>query len=568
MPAPLGVQKTSSAKFSTLVIALTICRNIWCRQAFTVNARERELLEIFGIEQDPRECPQCRHWRRAMFKGRVAFHRRKSSKSGVEFISCYPAEAPFPVYTLQEWWADDWDPTQFGASIDLEDAFFPQFKKLYLNVPKAGSLNNKTENCEYSVYATDSKNAYYSDVVAHSQDIYYCENITGHCEMLCDCLRCSECGGLYECVECQACRDSSFLLSCSTSWECHYCFDCIGCHHCLFSYNRRNASYLFENRQLTPVEYEDVRARVVDGSAPTQEECRGKWKALLKKASWPALRMVLCEACTGNALAHCCGCRDCYNCVNSEDCHHSVELGASELTRSNLDVTMGGTSELVYNTILHGASNYFVRMCLRCRGSTNLTYCIDCFSCQDCFGCTGLRRKRYCILNREYSPQEYYSTQSALIEQMKEAGEWGEFFPADISLYGYNLSMAMNYFPLSREEALARGSQWDDGPQTQNVSDGEASSEAPAGEDEALCCERSARRFRITSKELAFYRRRQLPLPRLHPDLRMNERRALLLPWRVWRRECSSCGLEIDAAFDREDKRRVLCSTCYDRLFS
>ena len=38
---------------------------------------------------------------------------------------------------------------------------------------------------------------------------------------------------------------------------------------------------------------------------------------------------------------------------------------------------------------------------------------------------------------------------------MKMTGEWGEFFPHEMSPFGYNETVAAEYFPLTRKEALS-----------------------------------------------------------------------------------------------------------------
>ena len=43
---------------------------------------------------------------------------------------------------------------------------------------------------------------------------------------------------------------------------------------------------------------------------------------------------------------------------------------------------------------------------------------------------------------------------------MKADGEWGEFFAPSLSPFGYNETIAHEYFPLSQQEALARGYTW------------------------------------------------------------------------------------------------------------
>ena len=43
---------------------------------------------------------------------------------------------------------------------------------------------------------------------------------------------------------------------------------------------------------------------------------------------------------------------------------------------------------------------------------------------------------------------------------MKQTEEWGEMIPITESVYGYNESMANDYFPLNKEQAIAKGWKW------------------------------------------------------------------------------------------------------------
>ena len=81
-------------------------------------------------------------------------------------------------------------------------------------------------------------------------------------------------------------------------------------------------------------------------------------------------------------------------------------------------------------------------------------YSDSCSSSNHLFGCIGLRNKSYCILNKQYTKEEYEVLVPRIIEHMMKTGEWGEFFPATLSPFGYNETVAMEYFPLSREAVL------------------------------------------------------------------------------------------------------------------
>jgi CxxC-x17-CxxC domain-containing protein len=79
----------------------------------------------------------------------------------------------------------------------------------------------------------------------------------------------------------------------------------------------------------------------------------------------------------------------------------------------------------------------------------------------------------------------------------------------------------------------------------------------------AIQCEVTKRPFKIVSQELEFYRRMELPVPRLHPDERHRRRLALRNPRRLWKRTCQKCGKEMETTYAPERPETVYCEECY-----
>lgn len=50
---------------------------------------------------------------------------------------------------------------------------------------------------------------------------------------------------------------------------------------------------------------------------------------------------------------------------------------------------------------------YNCDFCQDCVNSRDCEHCYDCHGCENCFGCVGLRKKKFHILNRSYSPEKY-----------------------------------------------------------------------------------------------------------------------------------------------------------------
>lgn len=546
------------------------CTNPWCQARFEVFPEDREMLQKFDCPE-PVMCPDCRHQQRAMFSPQMTFYRNTSALSGEPIITVYHPSHSYKVFAVKEWWGDAWDALTYGRPFDFSRPFFPQFEELYREVPKMANQNENCENCEFSYACGNAKNAYYSRTVFRSEDVYYSMFITGYNEWIIDCIRCYRSSDLYECIQCQQCYESFYLFRCSETRDSHFCIDCRGCSECLFCSNIRNKSYHVRNQSVSKEEYKKIKAATIDGRHSSLLKNLATFSEVYAHSIFPNLYLDNCEDCVGDALTNCSHCFECYFCHNCDHCRYCWTLSPSEKQVSSMDMTMGGIGELVYNCTQPGGENYFLRMCVVCRKSHNLTYCIDCFSCRDCFGCTGLKHKEYCILNRQYGRSEYEVLVPKIINHMKNVGEWGAFFPTRTTPFAYNESMAMFYLPLAKEEALRRGWRWEEPPEYHSVEGAMDTTILPDSINEVsddLCtkvlrCKEAGRPFRIIPQELTFYRRIRLPLPRVHPDVRMARRRAMLNPYRLFDRSCAKCTRPIRTSYAPERPEIVYCEQCY-----
>jgi hypothetical protein len=66
-----------------------------------------------------------------------------------------------------------------------------------------------------------------------------------------------------------------------------------------------------------------------------------------------------------------------------------------------------------------------------------------------------LKDKEYCILNKQYTKEEYEKIVSDIISYMIQTSERGEYFPVWTSSYAYNKSDAQSWYPLTKEQALS-----------------------------------------------------------------------------------------------------------------
>lgn len=199
----------------------------------------------------------------------------------------------------------------------------------------------------------------------------------------------------------------------------------------------------------------------------------------------------------------------------------------------------------------------------------DIQYCDHCFNSKYLFGCVGVRNGSYCILNREYEKNEFLALRAKIIEHMRETGEYGEFFPASLSPYGYNETTANDYYPLTANDAIAQGFQWSryvapppDAKRTLVSCDVPDDIHSTSDQliDSVILCEVSGKPYRINAQELALYRRLAVPVPTVHPDIRAQARLKMRNSRTLKKTECGSCKSQIVST-----REQVLCKDCYHR---
>ena len=187
------------------------------------------------------------------------------------------------------------------------------------------------------------------------------------------------------------------------------------------------------------------------------------------------------------------------------------------------------------------------------------------------FGCVGLTHKEYCIFNKKYSKEDYQQLKDKIIEHMKSTGEWGEYFPPETSAFGYNETLANDYFPLTKEQVKSKGWQWCDfAPDIKadkTISAGRLPDDIKDLPDDilnwAIICEITNKPFKIIAQELDFYRKHNLPIPRRHPDQRHCDRLKLKQPYKLFNRKCDKCLSAIKTTYSPDRLEKVYCESCY-----
>ncbi len=496
-------------------------------------------------------------------------YRRTCDKTKKEIISAYPPESPFTVYRNDIWWGDSWDALTYGRAFDFVKPFFVQYEELQKVVPREGTSVFRSENCDYNSHIRDSKNCYMNSLIATSEDTHFSYWIENGKDVI-DCMLTNASTLSYECVDCDKCYDVTSLEESRNCNDCHFCFQLTGCDHCLLSSNLANRSYYLRNAPCTKEEFAAAKTALLCGSYAKWKDARAEYLRMREASVHRALHNLNCENVIGDHMYNAKNCLRCFDGHDAEDCTQSISMADTKDIISCYSAGWPRCEQIYFSAVSRGSID--LAFCRYTFFGNNLRYCDSCISCKHCFGCIGLRHKEYCILNTQYTKEEYEKLVPQIIDHMGKTGEWGEFFPPHTMPFSYNESAAQDYLPLSENEARKMGFTWRDTPEEIPVAKRVITAASlPDNIDDmsddllqsAIQCEKSGKPFKIVKQELDFYRRMRLPLPRLHPTERHRSRMARRNPYQLWIRKCTKCGQDTWTTYAPERPEMVACEECY-----
>ncbi len=527
----------------------------------------------------PTLCPECRSRRRMIWRNERCLYTRPCGLCKKNKVSMFKTETDIHAYCHDCFYGDGWDALTYGRDYDFTQSFFVNMEHLLHDVPLMmlyqSGLN---ENCEFTNYfGPDSRNCYLIYNSGRDEDCSYSRGLieSKFCldmligngnQFCCECVNASDCYSVFFSQNVAQCKESAILFNCR---RCTHCFGCT---------NLVQKEYHLFNEPCTPEEFSAHMSQLQ--SASFVAEMRKKLAVLERNCIHRENNNINAENCTGDYLTSSKKCEDCYESKGSEDCKR---LLCSKLCKDSQDLFgFGYDSQLLYESVGSGLSTQVVFSWI-CETSNDSYYCMQCASLDHCFGCVSLRHKKYCIFNKQYTKEEYEELVPKIIEKMRatplrssdgsSAGqEWGEFLPWSMSPFAYNETVAQEFLPLTKKEALGYGFHWNDAPPpvpaaTKTIPASSLPDSLTDVPDDilnwAITCEKTEKPFKLTKQELDFYRTHHLPVPHFHPDERHRLRMALRNPCKLWSRTCAKCQKKIQTTYAPDRPEIVYCEECY-----
>ena len=520
-------------------------------------------------------------------------------------MSMYPPEDKIKVYCPKCWWSDDWDGTEYAMDYDPARPFLEQVKELSEKTPFVAleSLYTSLKNSSYSNALAWSKDCYQIFWADYCESVYY-SSVLNNVKYSLDCLRAKDSELCYESIGITKCYNSFFSQECDACVDVWFSRNCYNCMNCVGCANLRGESYRIFNEKYTKEEYqkeiEKMGLKTFSGIKKARERARSFWKTQPVKCH-QGLKNINS---TGSYVTNCKNVNDSFLMREGEDIKYSQYLQVPKNKDCYDASAWGDNMELHYETVLCGDNSYNIKFSSDCwPNCRNLEYCMTMFSCSDCFACVRLKKKQYCVFNKQYTKAEY----EILVEKIKKhmdampfvdkkgrVYKYGEFFPIEYCPFGYNNTTSIQYFSMTKEKALQNGYPWIEVPHgeykiTKKATELSDSIENVTDEilQEIIECENCQNAYRILENEFLFYKKENLPIPHLCNECRFERRIQDRLKLQLYERSCSCagatdetgkykntakhvhgdapCGEEFKTGYSPDRPEIIYCEKCYQQ---
>lgn len=292
--------------------------------------------------------------------------------------------------------------------------FLKELQRLIYSSPKPPMTILFSERCDngnYIYYSKNLDNCF--DAVKCADSAYLYDSFM--CANSFDCDYAVECELCYESVDPFKSFNCIYLDYCSRMQDAYYCYNCNNCHDVFGCVSLKNKSFCIFNRQLSEDAYRTMVKKYL--ALPSN-----KALAMLEelKATHPITQThgVHNENSQfGNYIHYCKNCFYCFDAAYNEDCGYLYDSFSG--CKRCYDMTYAAEyMELSYE-IIDSVSSFNCDHLADCKNCVDSSYLFHCFDVKNSLGCVALQHKEYCILNRQFTKEDYERISKPLLDELR-----------------------------------------------------------------------------------------------------------------------------------------------------
>jgi hypothetical protein len=341
---------------------------------------------------------------------------------------------------------------------NLERSFFENYKKLMKSVKLPHMVNFFwSENSEYADVVNTSKNVYLSTIViSECENIFYSIAVKDNSSNVFNSLMVNvNNDNIYFSswvVESYKVFYSRYITNSNNVW---FSTNLVWCSECIDCSDLDNRSYCIWNTQYEKSEYEKKKEEVLRQKNRFDE----KYKNL--SLHWKSIDS---DNVSGNFIVSSQDIEDWHYVNNVSGWRNLLFTWWKDGNENMYDIFNGWapiTNDAYWvNGIANGSENVYIWANLP--ACNNVFYSFFLQWCSYCIWCIWLKNKSYCILNKQYTKEEWEELADKIFAQMDDDGILWDFFPWELNPFYFNDTMAWILWDFTKEEVEAEWYMWRD----------------------------------------------------------------------------------------------------------
>lgn len=568
------------------IINISICK--YCSDSFPLYDLEKTILDMEWFSY-PDFCPTCRFRMMYTYINDKHLYNRKSTKTGENIVSVISDDYEWIVLKAEDYKQMILNDEFLNFKSDIWNNIFTEFKNQYKLFPKPSKLiYPELENAEFTSHSGWAKNIYMSFwVFVNVENIFNSFYVFYDCRNVFSSYYIIKSSNIYDSWLINSSFEISFSYNIKDSSNLIFCRNMQNSFECMFCCNQINSKYKIYNKQYSKPEYEIIKKSIL------QKMSNYFWFKILENEYRIFLNSNLIEVSSNIVNSESVVWEKVSNSKNSinvyniwdtvENCVNLIESGGWKNIINSVACWLN--SENIIWSCSAWVNSYWVYFCFACvENCNNIYYCVDLESCNECMFCFWLKNKKYYIFNKKYSKEQYFQEKEKIILEMKIKWNWGDFLWFDFSYFPYNDTLSYDFFKVHSvinfdwtvtlidknakwivtifENKFISNAELDlwgeekiqikwrtkdkeiNIPEWINVILPWEKIDYNNSEDillKAIICEISWRPFKLIKAELDYIMKKWFPIPRIHPELRLEKLISIRPIWQlfVWKSDKS-----------------------------
>lgn len=288
-------------------------------------------------------------------------------------------------------------------------AFYQEYQKLLASRPKESNTLLNSEESDYGDLIVNCKKVYYGFDTTQCEDSFYQYDAYKNKNCI-DTSFTAESELCHQATDSHQCYNCTEILSCGQLQNCAYSYLCTNCQDCFGCVNLYQQRFCFFNTQLTEGEYKEKVAKYVATKTP-QEIWAEVNKLRLSFPRSPRIESQNKKTDYGDYIYFNKDCYYIFDATRNVDCGYIYN---SHRNKNSYDQTYCMENELCYELVdsIKSYNSAYAKGIEQC---TNVLFGRDLINCMDCLGCADLKNEKYCILNKQYTPEEYEKEKQSIL---------------------------------------------------------------------------------------------------------------------------------------------------------